>query len=170
MSDRLFHILFPSRAREINALTAELSSLREQLSAHLASIDRLTEERDHARTDAAEARRSENTTLQKLLSAERADHYRTDPFGYAPVAPDPEKKILPQIEHAREHRRDQRSRTRMRRPPRRPAPALPRRDPRAGVQRRRPRRSHGTGGRQGAVRATPGHRPRRPGVGGAVGQ
>jgi chromosome segregation ATPase len=105
MSDRLFHIFFASRASEINALTAELSSLREQLSSHLASINRLTEERDYARADAAEARRSENVTLQKLLSAERADHYRTDPFGYAPVTPDPEKKILPQIEHAREARR-----------------------------------------------------------------
>lgn len=106
MSDRLFHVLFPSRAREIRTLTAELSSLREQNASHLSSILRLTEERDYARTDAAEARRSENVTLQRLLSAERADHYRTDPFGYAPAPPaDAEKKILPQIEHAREQRR-----------------------------------------------------------------
>ena len=104
-SERLFHIFFPFYAREIRILTAELSSLREQNASYLASIDRLTEERDRAQADAAEARKNENVTLQKLLSAERADAYRTDPFGFAPVsAPAANRPALPQVERVRERR------------------------------------------------------------------
>ena len=105
MSERLFAILFPSRFSHIRSLEQELSSLREQNASHFSSISRLTEERDRAREDAAEARRNENVTLQKLYSAVCADSYRTDPFGFAPVPPPAaEHSPLPHLERVREAR------------------------------------------------------------------